>query len=78
MLSVSDTEMLVHAVMTFRDYCNALLAGCLASSINKLQLVQNAAVRVTRSRKYDHTTPLLSSLHRLSSASITKYYTVYL
>ncbi len=39
--------------MTSRqDYCNALLGGCPASSINKLQIVQNAAARVlTRSRK---------------------------
>ncbi len=30
----------------------------LAASINKLQIVQNAAARVlTRSRKYDHITP---------------------
>ncbi len=44
--------------MTSRlDYYNALLGGCPASSINKLQIVQNAAARVlTRSRKYDHFT----------------------
>ncbi len=67
MLSVSDTEKLVHAFMTSRlDYCNALLGGCPASSINKLQIVQNAAARVlTRSRKYDHITPILQSLHWL-------------
>lgn len=67
MLSISDAEKLVHAFMTSRlDYCNALFAGCPASSINKLQLVQNAAARVlTRSRKYDHITPILSSLHWL-------------
>ncbi len=67
MLSVSDAEMLVHAFMTSRlDYCNALLGGCPASSINKLQIVQNAAARVlTRSRKYDHITPILQSLHWL-------------
>jgi len=61
MLSVSDAEKLVHAFMTSRlDYCNVLLAGCPASSINKLQLVQNAAVRVlTRSRKCDHLTAIL-------------------
>ncbi len=65
MLSVSDAEKLVHAFMTSRlDYCNALLGGCPASSINKLQIVQNAAARVlTRSRKYDHITPILQSLH---------------
>ncbi len=67
MLSVSDAEKLVHAFMTSRlDYCNALLGGCSASSINKLQIVQNAAARVlTRSRKYDHITPILQSLHWL-------------
>ncbi len=49
--------------MTSRlDYCNALRA----SSINKLHIVQNAAARVlTRSRKYDHITPILQSLHWL-------------
>ncbi len=65
MLSVSDAEKLVHAFRTSRlDYCNALIGGCPASSINKLQIVHNAAARVlTRSRKYDHITPILQSLH---------------
>ncbi|KAI5090037.1 hypothetical protein C0J45_20172, partial [Silurus meridionalis] len=67
MMSISDAEKLVHAFMTSRiEYCNALLGGCPASLINKLQLVQNAAARVLpRSRKYDHITPILSSLHWL-------------
>ncbi len=67
MLTVSDTEKLVHAFMTSRlDYCNALLGGCPASSINKLQIVQNSVARVlTRSRKYDHITPILQFLHWL-------------
>ncbi len=52
-LCVSDAEKIVHAFMTSRlDYCNALLGGCPASSINKLQIVQNAAARVlSRSRE---------------------------
>ncbi len=67
MLSFSDAEKLVHAFMTSRlDCCNALIGGCPASSLNKLQIVQNAVVRVlTRSRKYDHITPILQSLHWL-------------
>ncbi len=67
MLSVSDAEKLVHAFMTSRlDYCNALLGGCPAYLINKLQIVQKAAARVlTRLRKYDHITPILQSLHWL-------------
>ncbi len=62
MLSVSDAEKLIHAC----NYCNALLCGCPVSSIYKPQIVQNAAARVlTRSRKYDHITSILQSLHWL-------------
>ncbi len=67
MLSKSNAEMLIHAFMTSRlDYCKALLGGCSARLINKLQLVQNAAARVlTRTRNYDHISPVLSTLHWL-------------
>ncbi len=67
MLSMSNAEMLIHAFMTSRlGYCNALLGGCSARLINKLQMVQNAAARVlTRTRKYDHISPVLSTLHWL-------------
>ncbi len=67
MLSMSNAETLIHAFMTSRlDYCNALLGGCFACLINKLQLVQNAAARVlTRTRNYDHISPVLSTLHWL-------------
>ncbi len=66
MLSVSNAETFIHVFMTARlDYCNALLGGCSACLI-KLQLVQNAAARVlTRTRKYDHISPVLSTLHWL-------------
>ncbi len=65
MLSMSNAEMLIHAFMTSRlDYCNALLGGCSARLINKLQMVQNAAARViTRTRKYDHISLVMSKLH---------------
>ncbi|XP_056618644.1 uncharacterized protein LOC130433018 isoform X2 [Triplophysa dalaica] len=67
MLSLSDAEKLIHAFMTSRlDYCNALLGGCPAGLLQKLQLVQNAAARVlTRTKKYEHITPVLSTLHWL-------------
>ncbi len=65
MLSTSNAEMLINAFMTSRlDYCNALLGGCSARLIKKLQIVQNTAARVlTRTRKYDHISPVLSTLH---------------
>ncbi|KAI5611069.1 hypothetical protein C0J50_9268, partial [Silurus asotus] len=65
----------VDAFVTSRlDYCNALLSGCVSKCRNKLQLVQNAAARVlTRSRKYDHITPVLISLHLLPIKSHTDY-----
>ncbi len=67
MLSMPNAETFIHTFMISRlDYCNALLGGCSARLINKLQLVQNAASRVlTRTRKYDHISPVLSTLHWL-------------
>ncbi|XP_060793313.1 uncharacterized protein LOC132896480 isoform X1 [Neoarius graeffei] len=67
LMSLHDAEKLVHAFVTSRlDYCNALLSRCSNKCINKLQLVQNAAAKVlTRTRKYDHITPVLSTLHWL-------------
>ncbi len=61
---MSNAEMLIHAFMTSRlDYCNALLGGCSAHLINKLHMVQNAVL--TRTRKYDHISPVMSTLHWL-------------
>ncbi len=67
MLLMSNAEMLINVFMNSRlDYCNALLGGCSARLINKLQMVQNAAARVlTRTRKYDHISPVLSTRHWL-------------
>lgn len=66
-LSLHDAEKLVHAFVTSRlDYCNALLSGCANSSIKGLQLIQNAAARVlTRTRRFEHISPVLASLHWL-------------
>ncbi len=62
-MSMSNAEMLINMFMTSRlDYCN-YLGGCSACLINKLQMVQNAAARVlTRTRNYDHISPVLSTL----------------
>ncbi len=67
MLSTANAETLIHVFMTSRlDYCNALLGVFSARIINKLQMVQNAAARVLiRTRKYDHVSPVLSTLHWL-------------
>ncbi len=67
MLSMSNAEIFINAVMTsIFDYCNALLGGCSSRLINKLQMVQNAAARVlTRTRKYEHISLVLSTLHWL-------------
>ncbi len=67
MLSISKAEIFINAFMTSRlDYCNALLGGCSARLINKLRMVQNAAARVlTKTRNYDHISPVLSTLHWL-------------
>ncbi|XP_037607481.1 uncharacterized protein LOC119477468 [Sebastes umbrosus] len=66
-LSQNDAEKLVHAFVTSRlDYCNSLLSGSSNKSLKTLQLIQNAAARVlTRTRKRDHITPALVSLHWL-------------
>ncbi|KAI5614215.1 hypothetical protein C0J50_11162, partial [Silurus asotus] len=75
MMSLQDAEKLVHAFVTSRlDYCNASLSGCASKCRNKLQLDPNVAARVlTRSKKYDHITPVLISLHWLPIKSHIDY-----
>jgi len=66
-LTPDAAKTLVHAFVSSRlDYCNSLLAGSTNSLVMKLQSIQNAAARlVTRSRKFDHITPVLRDLHWL-------------
>jgi hypothetical protein len=58
---------LIHAFVTSKlDYCNSLLGNLPDCSLSKLQKVQNTAIRIlSRSRKYDHITPLLLKFHWL-------------
>jgi hypothetical protein len=66
-LSRKHFETVIHAFVTTRlDYCNALYVGVSASSISRLQMVQNAAARLLMgSGKYEHISPILASLHWL-------------
>lgn len=62
-----NLEQVIHAFITSRlDYCNSLYFGLDKSSIQRLQLVQNAAARLLTAKKQkDHITPVLRSLHWL-------------
>ncbi len=64
-LNRSDLEKAIHAFISSRlDYCNV---GVSQSSLNRLQLVQNAAARLlTNTRKHEHIAPIVYSLHWLT------------
>ena len=62
-----NLEKVIHAFITSRlDYCNSLYVGIDQAELNRLQLVQNAAAHfLTGTKKREHITPVLSSLHWL-------------
>ena len=66
-LTEDQAKSVVHAyVVSKLDCYNALLAGITTAQLTQLQRVQNAAAKlITRSKKYDHVTPLLHHLHWL-------------
>ncbi|XP_068191806.1 uncharacterized protein [Antennarius striatus] len=66
-LAMADAEILIHAFVSSRlDYCNVLLSGLPRSRTRGLQMVQNTAARIlTKTRKFDHITPVLAALHWL-------------
>jgi exonuclease III len=66
-ITMDACKTLAHALVTSRlDYGNALLYGLPSTLLTRLQRIQNSAARlVTRTRKRDHVTPVLNSLHWL-------------
>jgi len=74
-LSYDTTKVLVHAFVTSKiDFCNSLLFGLPKHLIDRLQYVMNSAARViSRTRKYDHVTPILMELHWLPVEQRIKY-----
>ena len=66
MATLSWRSVMQSLVMSRLDYCNALLIGIQQDLIAKLQRLQNSAARiVSRTRKYEHITPVLIKLHWL-------------
>ena len=64
------TEKVLHAFISSRlDNGNSLLYGLPDYMIQKLQRVQNTAARIlTRTKKFEHISPILQSLHWLPVA----------
>jgi len=64
-LSSKDLEIVIHALISFPlDYCNSLYVGLPQTTKSWLQMVQNSAARfLTGTKKRDHISPDLASLH---------------
>lgn len=67
MLPRNILEQLIHTLIFSRlDYCNSLFTCLNDAAINRLQLVQNTAARLlTNTRRSEHITPVLATLHWL-------------
>jgi hypothetical protein len=67
LLDEDTCKLLVHSLVTSRlDYCNSLFYGLPASSLGRLQALQNSSARIiTRTKKRDHISPVMQSLHWL-------------
>ena len=74
-LTKGATEQLVHSLVTSRlDYCNSLLVNVPKRHLLKLQNVQNTAARViTLTKRHEHITPVLQSLHWLPVSARIDY-----
>lgn len=69
-ISTKDAETLIHAFFSYRlDYFNALFIGLPATTIARLQYIQNSAARIlTRTKRSAHITPILADLQWLPVA----------
>ena len=74
-LTDESSKPAVHAYVTSRlDYCNSLLYGIPKELSKHLQSVMNTVARlVTRTRKFDHITPVLQNFHWLLIESLSKF-----
>ncbi|XP_071116337.1 uncharacterized protein [Haliotis cracherodii] len=74
-INAKTAASLVHAcVLPHLDFCNGLLIGLPKYLLTKLLRVQNFAARlVTKSKKFDHITPILRNLHWLKCNERIQY-----